>query len=441
MVAWREMSKRARGLLMVVIMLMILTFIGAATPFLIREEKAQASVAEQFELDRLAREKAREQRRVEREEHLARLDQEREEREEQWKKEREEREAQRKAALAKLAKSPSPSPQKRRIRRFRWESPAETRGRLWNIPAEESEEATLTAFLRVCMAESGGHTQDCVGIWQVVKNTRSRSCDRQRIPRITECIEGEGETYLSALRRHQRHALGFIKARNKRAVWIRNLTTDCENPPKGFHGSLDQWDSFHQGRCSQIVSDGRYLIKGELPPPRPGHRVKWLKGYPLTWGGRCEKEGGACDDLIACERGLARIPDTGTLNAFWCRPGLRGCRPDPEPICIKLGYKYEQYESRGRKLWRSVIPTRKLSPRAKRMLVKALKNKQASDGSNTEQEDGTKKTVKVNSTYEDNGRDNTEREESPSGSPSVDLGGPRDDVQGKEKHMEEGAST
>lgn len=228
---------------------------------------------------------------------------------------------------------PTPRPQ-RKIRRFQWESPAETRGKLWNVPEEESEKATLTALLRVCIAEADGHPQDCVGIWQVVKNNRRRTCNRGMIRRITECVEGEGETFLSALRRHQRHVLGIIKARNKRAVWISKLTTECE-PPEGFPGTLDQWDARYQQRCSQVVADGRYLIKGELPPSRPGHHVKWLPGRPVTWGGRCETGKAACDDRIACARGLIRIQDSDTLNAFWRRPQHPG---EVEPICRQMGY-------------------------------------------------------------------------------------------------------
>jgi hypothetical protein len=52
----------------------------------------------------------------------------------------------------------------------------------------------------------------------------------------------------------------------------------------------------------------------------------------ITWGGRCEDPQGACDDTMACLRGLARA-DTETRNAFWCRPGSSGCAADLDPIC------------------------------------------------------------------------------------------------------------
>ena len=255
-----------------------------------------------------------------------------------------EHDARRKALQEALASQPKRKRVVRKIRRFQWESPAETRGRLWNVPDEESDEAVLTAFLRVSFAEASGRQQDGIGIWQVVKNNRWRTCDRAMIRRITECEEGKGETFLSALRRHQRHALGFIKARNKRATWIRNMTIDCENPPEGFlpgeseQKRMDVWDASYQNICSNIVSDGRYLIKGELPPARPGNTAQWLKGWPITWGGRCESGKAACDDKMACSRGLSRIPETNTLNAFWCKPNSPGCSDDIDEICLKLGF-------------------------------------------------------------------------------------------------------
>lgn len=272
----------------------------------------------------------------------------------------------RRLRLEEMAKLP-PRP-KRKVRRFQWESPAETRGKIWNVPETEADEALLTALLRVCIAEADGRPQDCAGIWQVVRNNRRRSCDRGTIRRITECDEN-GETYLSAIRRHQRHVLGYMKARNRRAVWIAKLTPDCEMPD-GYLQYLrrrdpgttptqaqNQWDAGYGAKtCPQAVSDARRLIEGKLPEGRPGARVEWLQGRPVTWGGRCETKGGACDDRMACERVLARIPDTNTLNAFWCRIGNTGCRQDPEPICEQLGYRYEQVQYRGRLVWKLALP-------------------------------------------------------------------------------------
>lgn len=374
-------SSKAKGVMVVVAALIALAAASVLIPWMTCEEEAEGSSAE------VQREARRERTRLEREQRRQEWDRREAERDARWAKLDAESAARRAELEAEIANTPAPK--RRSVRRFRWESPAETRGKLWNVPNEEGEDALLTAFLRVCIAEADGRTQDCVGIWQVVKNNRRRSCDRGMIRRITECDE-DGETMLSALRRHQRHVLGFIKARNKRAVWIANLNPDC-SMPEGWIGSENQWDAAYGTKvCPQVVADTRHLIKGELPPPRPGARVAWLPGRPVTWGGRCESGRAACDDRIACSRGLARIPDTDTLNAFWCRPGKAGCRTDPEPVCVQLGY-----------------------------------------GSLSE----------VDSLHERDRRDHSEREEVSGGGTSADLAGPRDDIRREEEHLEAGASS
>lgn len=382
MASW---SSRAKAVMVVVAAVIALAALSVLIPWLTCEEEADASTRmDEYIAQREAR---REKARQEREERRLELEKRDRERAEMWAKIDAEAEVRRAELEAEIAKAPPPK--RRRVRRFRWESPAETRGKLWNVPHEEGEEALLTAFLRVCIAEADGRTQDCVGIWQVVKNNRRRTCDRGMIRRITEC-DDDGETMLSALRRHQRHVLGFIKARNKRAVWIANLTPDCEVPEGWEHGE-NRWDALYGSKvCPQVVADTRHLIKGELPPSRPGARVSWLPGRPITWGGRCESGRGACDDRLACARGLARIPDTDTLNAFWCRPGRPGCRTDAEPICAQLGYGH---------------------------------------------------LVEVDSLHGTDGRDHSGRQEVSGGSPGADLGGPRDDIRGEEEHLGTGASS
>ena len=229
---------------------------------------------------------------------------------------------------------PSITPKRRQVKRFGWESPAETRGKVWNVPEEESEQALLTAFLRVCIAEASGNAADCIGIWQVVQNNRRRTCDRGMIRRITECHADGGETMLSALRRHQRHVLGFMSFRNNRARWIADLDTECEMP-EGYPHSQDQWHASYGSKvCPDTVALGRSLVAGKLPPSVPGHQYSWLPGNPITWGGRCERSGGACDDRNACSRGLVRIP-TQTLNAFWRRAENV---EEIDPVCRAMGY-------------------------------------------------------------------------------------------------------
>lgn len=233
----------------------------------------------------------------------------------------------------------------RKVRRFEWESPAETRGKLWNIPEGEGDERTLTAFLRICISEADGHAADCIGIWQVIKNIRRSRCERGHVRRITECEEytkrdgttGLRETYLSVMKRASKSVLGVVPPRTKRSQWISEMEIDCYMPPS-WPSNQDRWDAqYGSKRCPRVVEMGRYLIKNELPPRRPGFNPQWLPGRPITWGGRCENKRGACDDRIACSRGLARVEQGLTHNAFWCRPG-RGCRQDADPICVQMGY-------------------------------------------------------------------------------------------------------
>ena len=257
----------------------------------------------------------------------------------------ERREAAVAAATERLAKAP------RRVRRFPWMSPAATTGERLALPADESDEAVLTAFTRICIAEADGYLQDCVGIWQVMSNIRRTRCTRGEVRRITECEELAGqdgvvrlrETMLSVMRRSQPHilAMGRFKTsvRNSRAAWIRNLTTDCSEVPRNWTGTENQWDSqYGAKRCPHVVELGQYLLRGKLPPDRPGVHLEWLPGRPITWGGRCESGKASCDDPVACARQLARVQGgPKTHNAFWCRPG-RGCSDDIDPICIEMGY-------------------------------------------------------------------------------------------------------
>lgn len=249
-------------------------------------------------------------------------------------------------AEARLAKTPH-----RRVRRFRWMSPAASMGERLALPLRESNEDLLTAFTRICIAEADGYLQDCVGIWQVMQNIRRIRCTRGEVRRITECEELAGqdgvvrlqETMISVMRRSQPHIMAMgrfkTKVRNRRAAWIRHMTTDCENPPRNWTGDEDQWDAqYGAKRCPYVVQLGEYLLKGKLPPDRPGVRLEWLPGRPITWGGDCSSGKASCDDTIACARQLARVKGgPKTHNAFWCRPG-RGCSDDIDPICIQMGY-------------------------------------------------------------------------------------------------------
>jgi hypothetical protein len=225
----------------------------------------------------------------------------------------------------------------RQVRRWVWESPAETRSKLWNVPETEDTLTVATGLLRICMTEADGHENDCIAIWQVLNNIRSSKCDRDRIRRITECDE-DGETLLSVMRRAQKFALGVVPPRSQRTRWIAELELTCEQP-ESYPGSNSQWASQYVRRCGETSDLVQRLVAGQhVDPVIRGARA-------IAWGGRCESGTGACDDPLACARGLARIPNTNTANAFWCRPGSSGCASVIDPICHELGFRNRQQVS------------------------------------------------------------------------------------------------
>ena len=229
------------------------------------------------------------------------------------------------ALAEELAKQP-PQPQRRRkLFRWAWESPAETRASLWHVSEGETEDAVVTGLLRICTTEAEGLGDDCIGIWQVLQHIRIRSCNRGMYHRITECDEETGETMLSVMRRAQRFALGVVPARSLRSRWISEMEVTC-NPPESFPGRMEEWDRNHRRYCERTVELARRLVGGA--------NESITTASVIAWGGRCENEEGACDDRMACSRGLARVPGLTTANAFWCRPGSgSGCPETVDPIC------------------------------------------------------------------------------------------------------------
>ena len=233
----------------------------------------------------------------------------------------------------------------RRVRRWVWESPAETRSKLWNVPETQDDRTTATGLLRICMTEADGHEADCIGIWQVLNNIRSSKCDRGRIRRITECDEN-GETLLSVMRRAQKFALGVVPPRSRRTQWIAELELTCEQPDS-YPGSERQWASQYSRSCAETSSLVQRLVAGEhVRPVIRGARA-------ITWGGRCENDRGACDDPLACARGLVRIRGLETHNAFW----RRATSPEEvDPICRQLGGGHHEVTEREQEDDPEVIP-------------------------------------------------------------------------------------
>lgn len=253
----------------------------------------------------------------------------------------------------------------RQRRRERARARRPSRDELWDLDGLPQNEAEATGLLRIWTSEIElANERDMIGIWQVVQNVRARHCNNSRYSsrvtrRITQCRTATGvlvtpepggeipnaeETYLSAMRRLSQRALGVVPARSARGRWIREVTLDCEAPESW--NRRRRWDSVMGPRCRRYAPLARALIDGTE------HR-RISRASLIAWGGRCERhcdnpadpstcrQTGACDDAIACRRRLARVPNTGTGNAFWCRPGTRGCPSTVDPICRVFGISVE----------------------------------------------------------------------------------------------------
>lgn len=252
--------------------------------------------------------------------------------EREWRREFEEEQRQIEARSAEVLKTHKLAPktvERRHVRRWAWKSPSEAIAAVWNVSELASQEKAVEGLLRICTSEQEGSREDCVGIWQVLVNVRSRSCYRGYRTLITECDE-KGETMISVMRRASRYVVGAEPAKYARQRWISNMTVDCEMP-KGFPRSQRIWDRNHKRHCERTVKLARDLVIKEK-------RYRLTRARVIAWGGRCEDPRGACDDPIACRRGLARAPGLKTANAFWCKIHSPHCLDHVDPICSKMGY-------------------------------------------------------------------------------------------------------
>ena len=244
---------------------------------------------------------------------------------------------------------------------------APSRERIWDLLHLPQEDAEATALLRICASEiEWANERDCLGIFQVAQSVRSRHCDNSRFgssvresKRISQCrmesdeslvvvgptevVEGAEETFLSAFRRLSDRAIGAVPPRTRRGRWISSVMLDCEEP--------EHWPESRpwEGRMRRRCEDAANLVRGLISGDRTRRLVNGA--VPIAWGGRCEdhctdpsdpetcRASGACDDRLACRRRLARIPNTGTGNAFWCRVGSRGCSTEIDPVCHQFGVR------------------------------------------------------------------------------------------------------
>jgi len=220
------------------------------------------------------------------------------------------------------------------IKKFPSGTSSRTRPVIISTSESEIEDTTVEALLRICTSEQEDSRDDCIGIWQVLTNIRSRSCNYSMIKNITEC-DNNGETMLSAIRRGNRYISGLAEPRTKRQRWLSHMKISCDMPRFYPYGRRT-WESYNKPHCMETVKLARKLVRGEIG--------SLTESLIIAWGGRCETVEGACDDRFACQRGLVRALNLETANAFWCRPGTYKCPTGVkgsgiDPVCIRLGYK------------------------------------------------------------------------------------------------------
>ena len=210
-----------------------------------------------------------------------------------------------------------------RVETWAWRSGRDAKPSVSFVYGYDDSNRTKEGLLKICVSEAGfDGFRDCAWIWKTLINIRSEKCERNKYPLITECVDGK-ETMVSAMRRASKRVMGMVEPKFRRHYWIRELSMSCDKPPSFPDGV--PWSRYHDD-CLAMAKFVDGLVEG-----RPRFRTF---GVPIAWGGRCEHGYGACDDWIACKRGLVRIPGTETRNSFWCMPGTRRC-PDFEPVCSK----------------------------------------------------------------------------------------------------------
>jgi len=199
---------------------------------------------------------------------------------------------------------------------------------------EELRAVTVLVLSRICVSEANwlhddikdpnddvNHAElDCPAIYRVLRRTRAR-----------------GETLIGTMRRHVHYVTEQWEPHSPRTQWLVELNAEGTRPPHfqatDSGGRPLNWDRDYRPRwmaMQQFVSE---LLDGEHLGPCADAPI-------IAWGGRCDDEGGACDDHHAEDRGLVPYEHCGLeasggrhpANRFWCRPGEDGCDPPPQEI-------------------------------------------------------------------------------------------------------------
>lgn len=186
---------------------------------------------------------------------------------------------------------------------------------------DDLREVIVLVLSRLCVSEANwihderfdhsapgqNHAElDCPAIYRVLRRTRA-----------------DGETLLGTMRRHAHYVTEEREPHRPRMRWISQLQLSGRRPAafpvNDRDGNPLNWERDYQPRWLAMQAFVRSLLRDENLGPCASAPI-------ITWGGRCDVAGGACDDHLAVRRGLVPYELCGdTANRFWCRPGTPGC--------------------------------------------------------------------------------------------------------------------
>jgi len=185
----------------------------------------------------------------------------------------------------------------------------------------------ILALARICVNEEGWYNKrGCAAIWQVVQNVRSKTCNKKRIPLITQCKNGK-ETSLSAMRRLSKRVTGLVPPTTSQQKWTSTLQASNKPPnawvectgvkkvkgkevaiPIGCHGV---W-KLYSDAWGELRKTARDLYAGRVKTP-PCPKANNEHGPVIAWG----YEG---DLWLAKRRGLIQVDCGDTGNMFFAKP-------------------------------------------------------------------------------------------------------------------------
>jgi hypothetical protein len=187
----------------------------------------------------------------------------------------------------------------------------------------ELRELTVLVFSRLCVSEANWVHDDRLDHRHPDQNHAERDCPA--IYRVLRRTRRTGQTLIGIMREHSRYSTEEWAPRGPRTRWIVQLQLNDRRPTNfpatDSEGRPLNWERDYLPRWQAVQALTRRLLAGRDLGPCANAPI-------IAWGGRCDDEGGACDDHIAERRGLVPYDCGETANRFWCRPGTPGCQPE-----------------------------------------------------------------------------------------------------------------